>query len=466
MAASKHAMRSKTLEADDLRSVLSPSGSNRYVPSAFRTRESDIHYTATPSTGKIAARSERVSYEDLIAWAVEVVGRLTEKSVVLSSFIGNFARPLDLTPFPADLKPAFIAIDVASLTESLFEDPAPIRLLRKQGDTFSDLGTGDRNAVLAALSNTFKIWDVRKELRIIDGLTDSHVGDIRVGKTRISLRRLDLPELSDVYVERIDMAGEATAPEPLKRFLDQNNLLTVLFNKIDVVYLNGSLYRDPSLTAGGETLLGYLHVNTNLSTTNSEKGTFSVTHTKFDADSTFGVVVNNLSTPDEVLSCDDLGDEWADFIGINASAQPKTVSFYHAKHGPPSLSASAFHGSVGQAIKNLQHLRLTVDVVDSKRDKWERQYSNDGHHTQIRRIVKGTFTQFRDKALETMSPDTIRRVQIVTDSLSRKEVEKTLKDAKNGIQPPAHSIQLYSLLMGFFSACAEVGAFPAVICRP
>ena len=38
--------------------------------------------------------------------------------------------------------------------------------------------------------------------------------------------------------------------------------------------------------------------------------------------------------------CDDLGDEWADFIGINGSHQPKTISFYHAKYGDPSANWS------------------------------------------------------------------------------------------------------------------------------
>jgi len=31
---------------------------------------------------------------------------------------------------------------------------------------------------------------------------------------------------------------------------------------------------------------------------------------------------------------------------------------------------------------------------------------------------------------------------------------------------PGPLVQLYSLLMGLFIACAEVGAFPTVICQP
>ena len=64
-----------------------------------------------------------------------------------------------------------------------------------------------------------------------------------------------------------------------------------------------------------------------------EKGTFTPTHTVFDPDSTFGVVVNSVANGDDVLVCDDLGDEWADFIGLNSTSNPRRISFYHAKHG-------------------------------------------------------------------------------------------------------------------------------------
>jgi hypothetical protein len=73
----------------------------------------------------------------------------------------------------------------------------------------------------------------------------------------------------------------------------------------------------------------------------------------------------------------------------------------------------------------------------------------------------------RERVKETVgSPDTIRRVHIVTDSLSKQQVADALAAAKRGTRPSAHFVQLYALLMGFFSACTEVGAFPSVVCRP
>lgn len=466
MGASRYAMRTKMLEADDLRSVLSPSGSSRYVPSGFRTREANIHYTATPSTGRIAVRSERVGHEELIRWAIELVDRLTDTTASLSSFIDNFARPIPLTAMPSDLQATSVAIDVAGLNEQLFEEPAAIKLFRREDGVQVALSHAEITDLLAAVALTFEVRRIKRELRIIDVRKGNSIGEIRIGKTRISLRRFDLPEIEDIYVERSEAPGIHNRT-PLKRVLDQENRYAVLFNKIDVVYMDESLYRDPSLVDGGERLLGYLHPSPSLGATTSEKGTFSTAHTVFDQASVFGVVVGEVSLPSEFLACDDLGDEWADFIGVNSQAQQKTVTFYHAKHGAPSLSASAFHVSIGQAIKNLRHLRLTPESLDAKSTKWNATYNNNGHETRIPRMLKGTFAEMRSRVHETVVfPDTIRRVYIVTDSLSRQEVAATLAAAKAGQPPPAHFVQLYSLLMGFFSACTEVSAFPAVICRP
>jgi hypothetical protein len=64
------------------------------------------------------------------------------------------------------------------------------------------------------------------------------------------------------------------------------------------------------------------------------------------------------------------------------------------------------------------------------------------------------------------SPEVVKRVSIVTSSLSKKAVEDAFADIKSGKRPTAHFVQLYWLLTSFFSACAEVGAAGYVICQP
>jgi hypothetical protein len=62
-------------------------------------------------------------------------------------------------------------------------------------------------------------------------------------------------------------------------------------------------------------------------------------------------------------------------------------------------------------------------------------------------------------------PDTIRRVFIVTPSLSRAQLEQRFAAFRGGEAPEPHFVQLYQLLMSYFSACSEVGAYAYIVCQ-
>jgi hypothetical protein len=66
MATSRYALRSKTLEANDLESVVGPAGASRFVPQRYSLRNQGAYYTATPNTGRITLRSDRSSHDELI----------------------------------------------------------------------------------------------------------------------------------------------------------------------------------------------------------------------------------------------------------------------------------------------------------------------------------------------------------------------------------------------------------------
>jgi len=188
---------------------------------------------------------------------------------------------------------------------------------------------------------------------------------------------------------------------------------------------------------------------------------------EFSDGSVFRAVVDSVATED-VLICDDLGDEWADFIGVTADVSPSMISFYHAKHGDRSLSASAFHDAVGQAIKNLGRLGLAIDVMAAKYDGWDEPYRKSGATTAIARYLRGgTRTDVEAKVGNASgAPDVVRRVVIVTSSLSRGDVEEAFRRAAAGQVLRPNFVQLYWILMGFFSACVEIGAVGYVVCQP
>lgn len=148
------------------------------------------------------------------------------------------------------------------------------------------------------------------------------------------------------------------------------------------------MFRDETLLDGGEAFLRYLHIDPSLRAVTSEKGTFTTAHTSFDASSSFGAIINHIAINDTVLVCDDLGDEWADFIGIREDGGFTRVSFYHAKHGTLSVSAGSFHIAVSQAIKNLGNMAFPQERMQAKIRAWGKTYNADGKRTQIARTVR------------------------------------------------------------------------------
>jgi hypothetical protein len=165
--------------------------------------------------------------------------------------------------------------------------------------------------------------------------------------------------------------------------------------------------------------------------------------------------------------CDDLGDEWADFIGIKEDGDFTQISFYHAKHGALSLSAGSFHISISQAIKNLGNMALPQERMQAKIRTWGGTYNADRQRTQIGRTILLNGQNLPDVVERArMAPDGIRRAVIVSSSLSKQAVADAFTAIQNGERPTHTFVQLYWLLQSFFSACTEVGAVGSIVCQP
>jgi len=161
------------------------------------------------------------------------------------------------------------------------------------------------------------------------------------------LKRLDLASLTGVFVEDARLAlGTDPDRRTLSKYIDGEDMFSFLFSDLALAYIDGSLFRDEAIVGGDAAFMRHILTEPVLGTTTSEKGTFVAGQHEFTAGSVFRAVADGLADED-VLICDDLGDEWADFIGVTANANPAVITFYHAKHGSRSLSASAFHDAVG-----------------------------------------------------------------------------------------------------------------------
>lgn len=469
MSISPLALRSKSLEARDLENAVATSSASRFIPQAYSVRRDDGVYSATPTTGRISLRADRAGIEETVAWATQISELLQADGVRVSSFIRSFARPIELNALSVDVQPTFVGIDTMGLADAIYSVENGIRLIRGGANGIEELQQAEVEAVLAALEPAFPV--VRRgpshEVRAEDGITS--IATLRIGATRIALRGLDLPLIAEISVElRSQPLGEDASAVLLSRYVDRENLFTILFSDLALAYIDGALFRDEGLAGGGGSLLAHLRVDASLAQTTSEKGEFEVGQVEFAQGCVFRSVVDTIADGDDVLLCDDLGDEWADFIGVSTQSSPTMISFYHAKHGNQSLSASAFHESVGQAIKNLGRMSLPADMLPNKLASWDDRYRNNLVQTDIERMIRGGTLQDIASKLDVVraAPDVLQRVFIVTSSLSRAQVEGVLAAVAQGKAPSPHFVQLYWLLMSYFSACVEMGVRGYVVCRP
>ncbi|MBL0925389.1 MAG: hypothetical protein IBJ12_13115 [Sphingomonadaceae bacterium] len=296
------------------------------------------------------------------------------------------------------------------------------------------------------------------------------IGTLRFNKGRIALRNLDIAAFQDIEVEtECADVGEDPERKPIIRYVDRENLFTVLFSDPALAYIDGELFRNEAMLDGGDNFLRHLIPVAELANATSEKGDFATDSTAFSESSVFRILVDTIAHQDDILVCDDLGDEWADFIGLNTQSRPPSINFYHGKHGNVSLGASDFHVAVSQAQKNLGRLELRAADIEQKSISWSQTYeSGSGVKTQITKVVRGgSITAIQSRIGEIRAaPDAARRVYIVTSSLSKAAVEQTFATLATGTKPKPYFVQLYWLLTGYYSQCADMGAVGFVICRP
>src|SRR3546814_16178659 len=95
-----------------------------------------------------------------------------------------------------------------------------------------------------------------------------------------------------------------------------------LFDDITLAYVDGTLFRDEALVGGGENFLRHLIAEPLLAGATSEKGVFANDQQSFSGGSVFQIVVDRIAEDCNILICDDLGDEWAAFIGLSTDGIP------------------------------------------------------------------------------------------------------------------------------------------------
>ena len=226
------------------------------------------------------------------------------------------------------------------------------------------------------------------------------------------------------------------------------------------MYTKGQLFQDGLGINEIDSLKEIFQVKANIAAATSEKGKFTASSTKFEQDSLF-FQVEEIHQNDEILICDDLGNEWADHISFNATE--KTISFIHSKFKTGnSSSASNLHDIVGQAIKNLGNMYFKEETFLKKTESFQTtSYSNSS----ISKFRLGDYTLLKSNLGNYLSSyTTIRKCVLCCPFISKDEIFKEFDKLKVGTPTRGHITQLFWIISSFVHSAKELNVVPVIYC--
>jgi hypothetical protein len=173
----------------------------------------------------------------------------------------------------------------------------------------------------------------------------------------------------------------------------------------------------------------------------------------------------------EVMVCDDLRDESADFILVQRATKnhPERVIYIHAKAKTEAsnCSAASLQDVCGQAQKNLREVSLFAEPGPSKETKWATAWDGSPHTAGVvnNRIRKQRTTSKAQDDIRrtTKNPNADREVWLVLGNLLSKGA---LENALLKRSPPAYAVQAAYLLFSTITNTAAAAAKLRVFCAP
>ncbi|WP_460545853.1 hypothetical protein, partial [Echinicola sediminis] len=282
---------------------------------------------------------------------------------------------------------------------------------------------------------------------------------VSINKKSITLRS---NRLKKIFIRFID-----DTKVPIIDFFNRTSSFIINFERVELVYSHRKLFRDNRLLGNIEAFLSVFKPHPGLVNTTSEKGDFSSISKHFSNHSVFWFVENIFISNFQYFICDDLGNEWADHIGLNEN----NISFFHSKYNDSSFSASDFQDIVGQAQKNLGNLIPTDDQLHKKDKIWKKNYiASDGTKTQIKRLTKGSSSLDAINYFKNLKtkPNLTKKVYLVVNFLSKADLTDRLEKLQKNISFKERNqvIQILWFVSSLVSSSNEVNAETYIICKP
>jgi len=388
-----------------------------------------------------------LEFADYIRWLDDLASSLNDQAAQPLAVFDRYAEVIDQ---PASLTPTNILLDIP---EQLFQT------IHDGVDEWLDI----EDLCMDVHDGTFRCVtnDVGYEVRV----AWDH------GRNRYNL---SCPELD----ERFSMAS-ATAvhgARTLISYLNNEQAFRIIpaGTRNDYCIYTGRLFCRPRLPLGGRAdsasvdLLELIVGVDALNSISSEKGGPGsatgdgwATGTLFHLIDTLGAGTDMARELDgvEMLVCDDMGTESADFLALDSTRGRVIAMHLKAFPSPKKISASALHEISSQALKNLGYLQPYVRDEPKNVPRWSSRWNGGSVGHVDRRIRKGTATTGKRAWKQLLSalrdPKTSREVWLV---LGQGPPKSLLIKASNKRAPEAELIQMLYSLQSTWTAVASLGA--------
>jgi superfamily II DNA or RNA helicase len=405
--------------------------------------------------------SDPIRYRDYVDWLESIAAELNSNQTIGAELLNRYAAFQDA---PAKPNPIHILLDI--------ED------IQNEYVALDSLGQGE----FKPMQFDDACCDISK------GRFECEVNGKKIPVDityRSDRKRFELKS-SGLDQHYVHQRARAERRQSILSFLNSRQAFRVIMDD-GSIYAHGQFYKSRVPLWGRASdnridLANILIPSTGLTVLTSEKGHKNQTgwtHTdRWQPGSVFDYIDGNGQTSSlftsqafqpDILICDDLGNELADFIAVQQS--PPRIALIHAKYTSSSdkrVSASGFHDVCGQAVKNLGVLNPQWDGSKNNTKGWLDKWTVSGIG-EVDRRIRFNQTGIPDNRLwqeiqkVVRHPAATREVWIVMGGgLSRSVFETERKKTK----PLGEVIQFIYLLQSTWSSVSTVGGLLKVCCRP
>lgn len=456
MNMNENAMRNKSYEANNLETTMPMFGSNHTVINTARFTNTNGLFTVNINTSRLTKFETKKNLLGLLEWMNILITKL-DSYIPQESFFSRFAKPQSWKKMQSQLEPVSLLVDIFKLYSYIQKLDCNDLFLKKGDKTFTKVTDSFSKYITSGVKC---LTLVEKNKNIYSKKGKRNIG---INKTKSCLKVVTCSKLFDSLYYRENNNIDEDNHVKVIDLINNLGCFSVGFSDYSFIYMGKRLYKNAEILNDFESILSILYPINEIKNVMNEKGDgYDTTSSNFKNNSMFYLVEKNLFNDAEFLLCDDLGNEWADYIAIKGNS----ISYIHCKcnDGNETLSASKFQEVIGQAIKNIGNMNPDDYTIQKKmismNDKW--------NGTNINKCRIGTPLDY-ERLYKKMryNPNKVQEICLAVNYLSKSDLTKAFDKIKNNqaLKQKNNVLQLAWLLSGFISTCKEADINCRIFCK-